>query len=158
MVLLPPFFQGSISLTIRLPFWQLVYYHSGGLRLNPNLYDSGKVCLSLLNTWSGDQNEKWIPGLSTMLQVLVSIQGLILNAKPFFNEPGFACMRGSVSGETRSLQYNENTFILSLKTMLYSMKKPPKVKLHYEFLSGVLCDSGPINCHLLVEIDIKHQT
>ncbi|KAK8985668.1 hypothetical protein V6N11_068916 [Hibiscus sabdariffa] len=38
-----------------------VYYHSGGLRLNPNLYSSGKVCLSLLNTWSGNKNEKWIP-------------------------------------------------------------------------------------------------
>ena len=24
---------------------QLVYYHSGGLRLNPNLYNCGKVCL-----------------------------------------------------------------------------------------------------------------
>ncbi|KAL6314571.1 hypothetical protein AAG906_026911 [Vitis piasezkii] len=115
----------------------LVHYRSGGLRLNPNLYDNGKVCLSLLNTWSGDQNEKWIPGLSTMLQVLVSIQGLILNAKPFFNEPGFACMSGSASGEKRSLQYNENTFILSLKTMLYSMKKPPR---HFEdFVLGHFC-------------------
>ena len=70
-----------------------------------------------------------------MLQVLVSIQGLILNAKPFFNEPGFACMSGSASGEKRSLQYNENTFILSLKTMLYSMKKPPRVKLHYKLFN-----------------------
>ncbi|KAI5385317.1 hypothetical protein KIW84_072062 [Lathyrus oleraceus] len=28
-----------------------VHYHSGGLRLNPNLYQCGKVCLSLLGTW-----------------------------------------------------------------------------------------------------------
>ncbi|XP_059662640.1 probable ubiquitin-conjugating enzyme E2 26 isoform X2 [Cornus florida] len=103
-----------------------VYYHSGGLRINPNLYNCGKVCLSLLNTWSGNQNEKWIPGVSTMLQVLVSIQGLILNAKPYFNEPGYARMSGSESGEKSSGQYNENTFILSLKTMVYSMRRPPK--------------------------------
>ncbi|XP_057965474.1 probable ubiquitin-conjugating enzyme E2 25 [Malania oleifera] len=107
----------------------LVYYHSGGLRLNPNLYHCGKVCLSLLNTWGGDKNEKWIPGISTMLQVLVSIQGLILNAKPYFNEPGFASMSGSEAGENLSQQYNESTFILSLKTMLYTMKRPPK---HFE--------------------------
>uniref|UniRef100_A0A5B6ZNH2 E2 ubiquitin-conjugating enzyme n=1 Tax=Davidia involucrata TaxID=16924 RepID=A0A5B6ZNH2_DAVIN len=106
-----------------------VYYHSGGLRINPNLYNCGKVCLSLLNTWSGNQNEKWIPGVSTMLQVLVSIQGLILNAKPYFNEPGFARMNGSEGGEKNSQQYNENTFILSLKTMVYSMRRPPK---HFE--------------------------
>ncbi|KAF5478650.1 hypothetical protein F2P56_005193 [Juglans regia] len=108
-----------------------VYYHSGGLRLNPNLYNCGKVCLSLLNTWSGNKNEKWIPGVSTMLQVLVSIQGLILNTKPYFNEPGYAYMSGLASGEMRSQQYNEDIFILSLKTMMYTMRRPPK---HFEEL------------------------
>ncbi|WRX29723.1 Ubiquitin-conjugating enzyme E2 - like 10 [Theobroma cacao] len=106
-----------------------VYYHSGGLRLNPNLYSCGKVCLSLLNTWSGNKNEKWIPGMSTMLQVLVSIQALILNQKPYFNEPGWAHHCGTPKGESLSRQYNEETFILSLKTMTYSMRRPPK---HFE--------------------------
>ncbi|XP_062090432.1 uncharacterized protein LOC133796789 [Humulus lupulus] len=115
-----------------------VFYHSGGLRLNPNLYNTGKVCLSLLNTWSGNKNEKWIPGTSTMLQVLVSIQGLILNTKPYFNEPGYAQMSGSESGEKRSLQYNESTFILSLKTMMYTIRRPPK---HFEnFVMGHFCN------------------
>lgn len=62
-----------------------------------------------------------------MLQVLVSIQGLILNAKPYFNEPGFAGSAGTASGEKSSLQYNENTFILNLKTMVFSMRRPPQV-------------------------------
>ncbi|KAL5784951.1 hypothetical protein ACOSQ2_007343 [Xanthoceras sorbifolium] len=31
-------------------FCELVYYHSGGLRINSNLYECGKVCPSLLNT------------------------------------------------------------------------------------------------------------
>ncbi|PRQ31288.1 putative aminoacyltransferase, E1 ubiquitin-activating enzyme [Rosa chinensis] len=106
-----------------------VHYHSGGLRLNPNLYGCGKVCLSLLNTWSGNSKEMWIPGVSTILQVLVSIQGLILNTKPYFNEPGYASMNGSAAGETRSQQYNEDTFLLSLTTMVYMMRRPPK---HFE--------------------------
>nr|GMC76642.1 probable ubiquitin-conjugating enzyme E2 26 [Ipomoea batatas] len=111
-----------------------VYYHSGGLRINPNLYNCGKVCLSLLNTWSGQGKEKWMPRESTMLQVLVSIQGLILNAKPYFNEPGFAGSEGTVPGEQSSLQYNENTYISNLRTMLYSIRKPPK---HFEdFVAG----------------------
>ncbi|KAL8512107.1 hypothetical protein ACS0TY_018530 [Phlomoides rotata] len=103
-----------------------VHYHSGGLRINPNLYNCGKVCLSLLNTWSGGHEEKWIPGVSTMLQVLVSIQGLILNVKPYFNEPGYARSNGSKSGEEKSLKYNESTFMLSLQTMVYNMRRPPK--------------------------------
>uniref|UniRef100_A0A7N0SXX4 E2 ubiquitin-conjugating enzyme n=1 Tax=Kalanchoe fedtschenkoi TaxID=63787 RepID=A0A7N0SXX4_KALFE len=106
-----------------------VYYHSGGLRLNPNLYDCGKVCLSLLGTWAGRATENWIPGKSTLLQVLVSIQALILNAKPYFNEPGYASSEGSPHGEKASEKYNEDTLIKSLKTMLYSMRRPPK---HFE--------------------------
>ncbi|KAL1817878.1 hypothetical protein ACET3Z_020452 [Daucus carota] len=106
-----------------------VYYHSRGLRLNPNLYNNGKVCLSLLNTWSGSQKEMWIPNLSTMLQVLVSIQGLILNAKPYFNEPAYDRLSGTPHGEKSSQHYNESTFILSLKTMVFTLKKQPK---HFE--------------------------
>lgn len=111
----------------------MVYYYSGGLRLNPNLYDCGKVCLSLLNTWTGRGTEKWMPHKSTMLQVLVSIQALILNAKPFFNEPGYDERFPGAEGERKSKAYNEEMFILSLKTMMYTLRRPPK---HFEELVG----------------------
>ncbi|KAF3531827.1 hypothetical protein DY000_02042978 [Brassica cretica] len=81
----------------------MVHYQSGGLRINPNLYNCGKVCLSLLGTWSGAPREKWIPNNSTMLQVLVSIQGLILNEKPYFNEPGYERTAGSAGAPVASL-------------------------------------------------------
>ena len=80
---------------------QLVYYHSVGLRLNPNMYESGKVCLSLLHTWRSKGNEVWNPTSSNVLQILVSIQGLVLNAKPYFNEPGYEKHNGSVEGEKK---------------------------------------------------------
>lgn len=54
-------------------------------RLNPNLYAEGKVCLSLLGTWNGPG---WVSGKSTLLQVLVSIQSMILWSEPITNEPG----------------------------------------------------------------------
>lgn len=63
-----------------------------------------------------------------MLQVLVSIQGLILNAKPYFNEPGYANTGGTKHGEESSLAYNERTFMYTLQTMVYSMRRPPKVR------------------------------
>ncbi|KFK35752.1 hypothetical protein AALP_AA4G031900 [Arabis alpina] len=113
-----------------------VHYHSGGLRINPNLYECGKVCLSLLGTWSGSSREKWLPKESTMLQLLVSIQALILNQKPYFNEPGWEPSKGTPRGEAQSKTYSENVFILSLRTMVYSMKRPPThfeefVRSHY---------------------------
>lgn len=43
------------------------------VRFNPNLYISGKVCLSLLGTWSGDTYQKWNAEKSSLLQVLLSI-------------------------------------------------------------------------------------
>ena len=107
----------------------MVNYRAGGLRLNPNLYACGKVCLSLLNTWTGSGCEKWNPSNSTMLQVLVSIQALVLNAKPYFNEPGYAMQANTAHGEKKSLTYNEDTFLLSCRTMLYSLRNPPKVCL-----------------------------
>ncbi|XVE93879.1 hypothetical protein REPUB_Repub01dG0232700 [Reevesia pubescens] len=102
------------------------YYHSGGWRINPNLYEEGKVCLSLLNTWTGRGNEVWDPSSSSILQVLVSLQGLVLNAKPYFNEAGYDKQVGTAEGEKNSLAYNENTFLLNCKSMMYLMRKLPK--------------------------------
>ncbi|KAI3921465.1 hypothetical protein MKW98_013399 [Papaver atlanticum] len=107
----------------------LVNYHAHNLRINPNLYKCGYVCLSLLNTWQGHTVERWTPGQSTMLQVLLSIQALVLNEKPYFNEPGYELEAGTVRGEKLAQEYNERTFILSCKTMQYTLKNPPK---HFE--------------------------
>lgn len=57
-------------------------------RVNPNLYEDGKICLSLLGTWQGDdtKGEGWSPGKSTVLQVLVSILGLVLVKEPYYSK------------------------------------------------------------------------
>lgn len=81
---------------------------NGKFRFNPNLYASGKVCLSLLGTWNGSQQEKWNKETSTLLQVLVSIQSLILVEDPYFNEPGYEQDISTSSGKQRSFDYNDN--------------------------------------------------
>jgi len=79
-----------------------------------------------------------------MLQVLVSIQALILNAEPYYNEPGYAFQKSNSMGSSMSDNYSENTFLLSLKTMLYTMRNPPKVSLasFLGFLLACFADSG----------------
>ena len=75
------------------------------VRFNPNLYECGKVCLSLLGTWSGPGWSKE----STLLQVLISIQSLILGtADPYFNEPGYEGTQNTKRGKTASAAYNKN--------------------------------------------------
>ncbi|KAL4253632.1 hypothetical protein ABKN59_003427 [Abortiporus biennis] len=73
---------------IRPPLMHLRTTGQGRIRFNPNLYSNGKVCLSLLGTWAGRPEEMWAPYKSTLLQVLVSIQSMILVDMPWFNEPG----------------------------------------------------------------------
>jgi baculoviral IAP repeat-containing protein 6 len=75
----------------------------GRVRFNPNLYNEGKVCLSLLGTWPG---EPWNPKVSNLLQVCNSILFLIFVEKPYFNEPGYATSEDTPAGDQASSDYN----------------------------------------------------
>jgi len=68
------------------------YISRGSIRIHPNLYTGsakdnylGKVCLSILGTWSGPQ---WTT-IMDISSVLLSIQSLLDN-NPLDNEPGYA--------------------------------------------------------------------
>lgn len=56
----------------------------GKIRFNPNLYECGKVCLSILGTWSGPS---WT-NIMTLKTILLSIRSLMSDF-PITNEPGF---------------------------------------------------------------------
>jgi baculoviral IAP repeat-containing protein 6 len=86
------------------PKLQYLTTGNGTVRFNPNLYDCGKVCLSLLGTWSGPG---WQANKSTLLQVLISIQGLILVPDPYFNEPGYETSTKSPFHMKESAKYTE---------------------------------------------------
>jgi len=89
---------------------------NGKVRFNPNLYNNGKVCLSLLGTWSSnDSSEKWNPATSTFLQILISIQSLILVENPYFNEPGYEASINTTTGQNSSIQYNNNLYSETIK-------------------------------------------
>ncbi|RCV18764.1 hypothetical protein SETIT_3G329200v2 [Setaria italica] len=125
-----PYHDGLFFFDLQLPpsypaAPPLVCYRSFGLRVNPNLYPSGTVCLSLLNTFGGHGAELWSPEASTVLQVVVSIQGLVLNAQPYYNEAGYADLVGTPQGRRNELPYSENTYLLTLQTMLHLLRRPP---------------------------------
>jgi len=74
----------------------------GRVRFNPNLYQNGKVCLSLLGTWRGGAtgSENWDAERSSLYQVLVSIQSAILGSEfPHFNEPSVEALFGTPEGD-----------------------------------------------------------
>ncbi|OJA14679.1 hypothetical protein AZE42_02395 [Rhizopogon vesiculosus] len=111
--------------------------NGGKYRFNPNLYADGKVCLSLLGTWSGPG---WVSGKSTLLQVLISIQSMILCEEPYLNEPGW----GNDGGTPQSKQYSANVRRMVVKTaMLGNLRNPPEpfgdvIRTHYRLKSQVI--------------------
>ncbi|XBH98927.1 hypothetical protein VPH35_128371 [Triticum aestivum] len=90
-----------------------VYYHSFGLRLNPNLYASGTECLSLLNTFGGDGTKVWSPVTSTLLQ-------------PYYNEAGYEDLVDTPEGHRNALPYNEKAYLLTLRAMLHLLRRQPQ--------------------------------
>ncbi|KAJ1568139.1 Baculoviral IAP repeat-containing protein 6 [Cladochytrium tenue] len=106
----------------------------GSVRFNPNLYNCGKVCLSLLGTWRGSASESWHAGNSTFLQVLISIQCMILCDLPFFNEPGYGMPDAT---NPQSVVYNRSVRINCARwAILEQLRHPPHgfadvVKTHF---------------------------
>jgi ubiquitin-conjugating enzyme E2 O len=90
------------------------FFHSwtnGNGPVNPNLYEDGKICLSLLGTWHTDErNESWSPAKSTLLQVLVSIMGLVLVKEPYYNEAGYDVHRSAPETKLSSALYTERAY------------------------------------------------
>ena len=104
------------------------FSNTGGKRFNPNLYNCGKVCLSLLGTWSGDKGESWNINTSTLNQLLISIQSQILVDEPYFNEPGHERIIGTTGGIQASKEYNydirQYTLDYAMCDLLSSNKYP----------------------------------
>lgn len=91
--------------------------NTGNVKMNPNLNEDGSICLSILDTYVGDTakgSEKWIPQISTIYQVLMSIQGQILVEKPWLN----GVEHYSTYDDKMSLDYNKGIYGY---TMQYAM-------------------------------------
>ena len=89
----------------------------GKTRFHPNLYVNGKVCLSILGTWTGPS---WTSS-QNISSVLTTIQSL-LDEAPVRNEPGFEKEKGEkVFSYNRVIQHQ-----VYAVTVLYQLEKCPK--------------------------------
>jgi len=79
------------------------YLSQNNVRIHPNLYVNGKVCLSILGTWSGPS---WTCAMD-ISNVLVTIQSLLDN-NPLLHEPGFEnILTGNEKNIKLNNEYNE---------------------------------------------------
>ena len=106
--------------------WKIESGLGGVGRVNPNLYEDGKICLSLLGTWeSGGKgsSEGWSASRSTLLQVIVSLLGLVLVREPYFNEAGYEPLAGLESSKRASQLYSESAFLKARTFVIAALKK-----------------------------------
>ena len=75
--------------------------NGNNIRFNPNLYTCGKVCISLLNTWRGDQ---WT-SCQSISTVLLTLCTLLCN-QPLLNEPGVDNKNPDVIPYEEIIQYS----------------------------------------------------
>ena len=102
-----PYFGGNYLFELTYP---VDYPHSppsvkyctngDNVRFNPNLYKCGKVCVSLLNTWRGDQ---WT-SCQTISTVLLTLCTLLCK-DPLLNEPGVRIEHNDFAAYTEIVEY-----------------------------------------------------
>jgi ubiquitin-conjugating enzyme E2 Z len=102
-----PYFGGNYFFELNYPadyphsppkvkYWT----NANNIRFNPNLYVCGKVCVSLLNTWRGDQ---WT-SCQTISTVLLTLCTLLCS-NPLLNEPGVNKSHNDMSSYNEIIEF-----------------------------------------------------
>jgi hypothetical protein len=104
--------------------------------MHPNYYKSRKVCVSILNTWRGEQ---W-SGCQTIKSVLLTLMSL-LDDKPLLNEPGITEKNPDYGTYHRIVQFKNYEFcMLFLLKSLDVFKHAIADIEHHEQFYEHMCD------------------
>lgn len=103
--------------------------NDGTTRFNPNLYKSGKVCVSILNTWAGD---KW-SACQTITSILLTICSL-LNNEPLLNEPGLTKTSRGFLEYQKSIEYMNIKFAICDMMDVTNSSIPEPFTIFYSFM------------------------
>jgi|TARA_Y100000992_G_C21241093_1_gene480761 ubiquitin-conjugating enzyme E2 Z len=99
--------------------------NDGTTRFHPNLYRNGKVCLSILNTWKGEQ---W-SSCQTISSILLTIVSIMDNC-PLSNEPGFTSKSSECLPYNNCIQYKN--FEIAINGILNERYAPKEYKYFKE--------------------------
>ena len=117
---------------------------------HPLISREGRVCLSLLGTWhSHNDTESWNPKQSTLLQLFLSIQSLVLTARPYYNEAGFATHIGLDEASVNERLSSERAYCLSRGFVKYAENAVEGLEQEVRYL--YLDEDGPQLANAVIE-------
>ena len=109
----------------------------GTIRFNPNLYECGKVCLSILGTWSGPS---WTD-IMTLKTILLSIRS-IMSDFPITNEPGF---ENTTRDSQKNIDYNCYLIYHNYRLAIMNIIKKKKYLKYYQMYETEIKNYFEIN-------------
>lgn len=121
----------------------VVTYHTndGMTRFNPNLYRSGKVCVSILNTWKGPQ---WT-GCQSITTILLALCTAVLNDEPLLNEPGILKLHPDYDNYMKIISYK------NFDVAICDMVEKKYIKQQFPELHEKICELFLENYTLIME-------
>lgn len=122
--------------------------NDGLTRYNPNLYKSGKVCISILNTWTG---EKW-SSCQNINSVLLTLC-LLLNEMPLENEPGYTRASKEFIPYQKSIEFSNINFAIC--DMIHPERN--KIPNHFDQFYPIMKENFLTNYDKIMEFVLSKQ-
>jgi len=157
----------KINFPINYPFVPpIITYISNGnsIRIHPNIYKCGKICLSILGTWSGPN---WT-SIMDISSVLLSIKSLLDN-NPLYNEPGYnisnECHRELSETYNKSIIYNKvynlylrNSLNIPSEFIIFKDVIDKHFKDKKDMINNIIEKNINDTCHIMVPLYGINQT
>jgi ubiquitin-protein ligase len=130
--------------------------NDGDTRMHPNMYKNRRMCMSLLNSWRGDQ---WT-GCQTIKSVLLTIMSL-LDSKPLLNEPGITDKNPDYDAYHRIIRFKNYEFSMLhlLKSLAVFKQTIADIEFHDQFYEHMCATFRESHLRHSVAIDalaLKH--
>ena len=122
--------------------------NTGNIRFHPNYYQTKKVCMSLLNSWRGEQ---WT-GCQSILSILMTLQS-ILDKETLLHEPGIKTQHHDFKSYHTIVEYKNYEF--ACMELLTDLQKSISVD-YYTYFEEFMLRHFHKNKDKIRETIVKH--
>lgn len=125
--------------------------NTGTIRFHPNFYNNKKVCMSIINTWRGEQ---WT-GCQNIRSILMTFQS-VLDSEPLLHEPGIKPQHHDFKTYHTIVEYKNYQF--ACMQLLTDLKNHISIEFYPEFEEFMLRQYAKNKDKIRENIELKKNT